>query len=321
MQKSPINPSQLNWDDLKHFLEVARSRKATAAASRLGVDYTTVSRRIRALEQGLGALLFEKSRGSGFVLTPEGHKLLGFAEELESTLQSACEQVSGTGLSLSGTVRIGSTEGFGSFFVVPQLAHFHRRYPDIAVELVSVPHFLSLSKREADIALTLERPERGPYICSRLCDYRLRLYATPGYLERHAPIRRLEDLATHAFSTYIDDLAFSPQLLYLDRVVPRARSRLRSTSVIGQYQAALQGEALAILPCFMAAPDARLVEVLPGEVEVVRQFWMFYREDLARLRRITLVAEYLRACAEANRSFLLGEHTTMRYAEDGRHAR
>ncbi|TLX61542.1 LysR family transcriptional regulator [Stutzerimonas nosocomialis] len=315
MQKTHMSPNELNWDDLKFFLEVARSRKASAAARRLGVDYTTVSRRIRTLEQALGALLFEKSRGSGFVVTPEGQRLLGYAEVLESTLQTACEQVAGTGLSLSGNVRIGSTEGFGTYFVTPQICEFQRFYPAITFDVLPVPHFVSLSRREADIAIALERPERGPYICSKLCDYRLKLYATPEYLARHAPIHGVADLAGHCFNTYVDDLAFSPELLYLERVVPGAISTLRSTSVIAQYQATLQGRALAILPCFMAAPDSRLVEVLPDELAITRHFWMFYREDLARLKRITLVARYLRACAEQNRGLLMGETSRMTFCE------
>ena len=305
--------SQMNWDDLKFFLEVARTRTASSAAKRLNVDYTTVSRRIRALEKALGALLFEKSRSAGFVLTPEGLHLLGYAESLESTLQAACEQVSGASLALSGHVRIGSTEGFGSFFVAPQLSHFQDVYPNISIDLLPVPHFISLSRREADIAITLERPERGPYVCSKLCDYNLRLYATAEYLAQHPPIGSVEDLAGHSFITYVDDLAFSPELLYLERVVPNASSQLRSTSVVAQYLSALQGRALAILPCFLAGPDPRLVELLPQQVQVTRQFWIYYREDLRRLKRITQVSEYLRACAEANRAFLLGESRQMSF--------
>ena len=159
MQKSMMSASQMNWDDLKFFLEVARTRTASSAARRLGVDYTTVSRRIGALEKALATLLFERSRASGFVLTTEGQHLLGYAEALESTLQTACEQVSGASLALSGHVRIGSTEGFGSYFVAPQLGGFQDIYPNIAIDLLPVPHFISLSRREADIAITLERPE------------------------------------------------------------------------------------------------------------------------------------------------------------------
>ena len=90
-----------------------------------------------------------------------------------------------------------------------------------------------------------------------------------------------------------------------------ANSILRSTSVVAQYLATLQGRALAILPCFLAAADPRLVEVLPDQVKVIRQFWLYYREDLRKLKRITLVADYLRACAERNREFLLGESSQM----------
>lgn len=311
MQKSMMSAGQMNWDDLKFFLEVARTRTASSAARRLGVDYSTVSRRISALEKALGTLLFERSRASGFVLTAEGQHLLGYAESLESTLQTACEQVSGASLALSGHVRIGSTEGFGSYFVAPQLGGFQDIYPNIAIDLLPVPHFISLSRREADIAITLERPERGPYVCSRLCDYALKLYATPEYLERHPSIHGVDDLSRHSFITYVDDLAFSPELLYLESIVPNASSALRSTSVVAQYLATLQGRALAILPCFLAGPDARLVEVLADEVKVTRQFWLYYREDLRKLKRITLVADYLRACAERNRAFLLGDTVEM----------
>lgn len=312
MQKNMVM-GRINWDDLRFFLEVARTRTASAASRRLGVDYTTVSRRIRSLEQSLGALLFERSRSAGFVLTSEGQRLLGHVESLEGTLQVACEQVSGSTGGLAGHLRIGCTEAFGSCFVTAQMSHFLDHYPNISVDILPVPHFISLSRREADIAITLERPERGPYVCSRLCDYRLRLYATPGYLANHAPIRSRDDLAGHAFVTYVEDLAFSFKLLYLNDLLPGAHSRLRSTSVVAQYHAALEGRALAILPCFLAGPDPRLQAVLPDEVEVMRQFWMYYSEDLRKLKRVTLVAEYLRACAELNRGLLLGESTEMAY--------
>jgi len=159
----------------------------------------------------------------------------------------------------------------------------------------------------------VKRPDRGPYVCSKLCDYRLRLYATADYLERQPPISSRGDLARHGFITYVDDLAFSPELLYLERVVPGASSLLRSTSVIAQYQCALQGRSLAILPCFLAASDPRLMEVLPGDIEVTRSFWIYYREELRRLRRISLVSDYLRACTETNVDFLMGESGQMRF--------
>ncbi|CAG8868139.1 HTH-type transcriptional regulator HdfR [Pseudomonas fluorescens] len=315
MQKNLTSLGSLNWDDLKFFLEVARTRKASSAARRLNVDYTTVSRRIGSLEVALGTLLFEKSRTNGFTLTAEGQRLLGYAESIESTLHKACEQVSGSGVALSGHIRMGCTEGFGSFFITPQLSHFVDAYPAITVDILPLPHFISLSKREADVVIALERPEHGPYVCCKLCDYRLRLYATQNYLDTHEPIQQVSDLANHPFISYVDDLAFSSELLYLANLIPNANAHLRSTSVIAQYTAALQGRGLAILPCFLAAQDARLVAVLPDQVEVTRHFWMYCREDLRKLKRITLLWDYIRKVTEQNAALLMGASREMRFSE------
>lgn len=303
MQK---NNNQPDWDDLRFFLEVARTGSASAAARILQVDTSTVTRRIHALEERLGARLFDKSRHSGFTLTRDGQQLMTPAEAMETAVQAACEAVSGSGSALSGHVRIGCTEAFGSCFVAPQMALFQDQYPHIRIDILPVPHFVNLSRREADIAITLDRPQRGPYVCTRLCDYRLRLYATPAYLAAHAPITGKADLSQHRFVNYVQDLAFSPQLLYLDDVVPQADSPLRSTSVMAQHQAVLQGRALAILPCFLADDDPRLVAVLPETVSITRQFWMSYSEDLRRLTRITRVAAYLSERAQVFKPQLMG---------------
>jgi DNA-binding transcriptional LysR family regulator len=313
MQKNITSLSSLNWDDLKFFLEVARTRKASSAAKRLAVDYTTVSRRITSLENALGTLLFEKSRNNGFVLTAEGQRLLGYAESIESTLHLACEQVSGSGVALSGHIRMGCTEGFGSFFITPQLSHFLDDYPDISVDILPLPHFISLSKREADIVIALERPEHGPYVCCKLCDYNLRLYATQAYLDSHAPLNSSADLTEHTFISYVDDLAFSSELLYLSNLLPGAQAQLRSTSVIAQYLAALQGRALAILPCFLAAQDPRLIPVLADEVNITRHFWMYCREDLRKLKRITVLWDYIREVTELNQGLLVGKTNAIRF--------
>lgn len=297
----------LNWDDLRFFLEVARAGTASAASRRLGVDYTTVARRIRSLEESLGALLFDKSRSTGFTLTVDGQHLLRHAETMEAAMEAAHAEVSGTGSALSGHVRIGCTEAFGTYFVAPQMANFQDHYPNISIDVLPVPHFVSLSRREADIAITLERPARGPYVTSKLCDYRLKLYATPDYLARHPRISRVDDLKAHDFIHYVEALAFSPQLLYLNDIVANARSRLRCTSTLAQYHATLQGRALAILPCFVAEQDPRLVAVLADTVCITRHFWLSYSEDLRRLKRVTEVAHHLIEAAEREKHWLMGD--------------
>jgi len=303
----------LDWDSLRYFLEVARTQRASAAARRLGVEHTTVARRIRALESELDVLLFEKSRGAGFVLTDDGQRLFVHAEQMESTVQTASELLSGVGQRLSGHVRIGATEGFGSYVLMPLAADFQRRYPHITLDILPVPRFVSLSKREADLAITIERPQRGPYVCSKLTDYTLRLYGTPGYLASRPPIRTAQDLASHSFIGYVDELLFSERLRYLEDLLPDSRVVLRSTSVIAQYHAALQGNSLAILPCFIAAQDGRLRPVLEDEIAITRSFWMYCHEDLRRLKRVTALWDFLRRSVEHNAGLLAGTRDAMRY--------
>lgn len=302
----------LNWNDLKFFLEVARCGRASSAAKRLGVDYTTVSRRIASLESALGTLLFEKSRNTGFKLTSEGEALRQSIKGIETIMQNAYEEVTGTDTALSGKVRIGCTEGYGGVFLAPQLTHFQKQYPAISIELLPVPHFVNLSKREADIAITLERPTRGPFVSSKLCDYRLRLYATTEYLEQHQPIHCINDLPQHAFINYVEDLTFSKQLHYLDQFIHQAKTPFCTTGALSQYFACLQGQHLAILPCFIAAQDARLHAVLPEEVVVTNSFWISCHQDFRKLKRIRMIWDYIRTITELNEGLFMGHEDQLR---------
>ena len=296
----------LNWNDLKFFLEVARCGRVTSAAKRLGVDYTTVSRRIANLESTLGTLLFEKSRSTGFHLTNEGQSLRESIQAIEAMMQNACEEITGTDIALSGKVRIGCTEGYGGVFLAPQLTHFQKQYLAISIDLLPVPHFVNLSKREADIAITLERPTRGPFVSTKLCDYRLRLYATKEYLVQHKPIRCVNDLPQHAFINYVEDLTFSKQLHYLDQFIHQAKTPFCTTGALSQYFACLQGQHLAILPCFIAEQDSRLQAVLPDEVVVTNSFWISCHEDFRKLKRIRVIWDYIRAVTELNAPLFMG---------------
>ena len=143
----------------------------------------------------------------------------------------------------------------------------------------------------------------------------MQLYATQDYLDQHPPIRRPADLSKHQFISYVDDLAFSSELLYLANVLPGAHANLLSTSVIAQFVAAQQGRSLAILPCFLAAQDPRLLPVLPEEINITRQFWMYCREDLRKLKRITLLWDYIREVTEQNQGLLMGETREIVFAD------
>lgn len=216
--------------------------------------------------------------------------------------------------SLRGQVRIGTTEGFGNYFLAPQLVRFRQRHPELRIDLLPVPRFVSLSRREADMAVTIEHPRGGPYVCTKLCDYQLRLYATREYLESHAPVKTPDDLAGHDFIGYVGELLFSSELHYMARIAPPDRVVFRSTSVIAHYTAALQGCALAVLPCFLAAQDPRLFPVLEDQVLLTKSFWLYCHEDQRHLRRVQETWEHIRAAADANRALLRGEVRTITLA-------
>uniref|UniRef100_UPI00333ED12D LysR family transcriptional regulator n=1 Tax=Castellaniella defragrans TaxID=75697 RepID=UPI00333ED12D len=301
----------VDWDGIRYFLEVARTQRVSAAATRLGVRHSTVARRIRTLEHELGVVLFDKSRASGFTPTEEGQRFFTYAEQIESALLAAQESLSGAAQTPSGHLRIGSTEGFGCAVLTPLMVEFQRRHPAITLDIMPVPRYISLSKREADIAIALERPQRGPYLCTKLTDYVLKLYGSRDYLAAHPPIRSHQDLTRHTFIGYVDELLFSDRLRYLEDIIHHSRVIFRSTSVIAQYQATLRGQSLAILPCFMAAREPRLEPVLDAEIRVTRSFWMYCHQDLQQARRVKALWDYLKAAVALNHGLLYGESSEL----------
>lgn len=296
----------MDWDNLRFFLELSRAGRLTTAARRLGVDHTTVSRRIQALEKRMGVQLFLRST-AGYTLTEAGRNLLPQVELMESASVRIEQSLPAPGDQLSGQVRIGVPEGYGTMMLAPQLTELSRRYPHLGLELLALPRAVRLSRHEADIVITLERPERGPFIITRLTDYVLRLYAGREYLQQHGPITHRDQLAEHRFVSYVDDLVFSRELLFLDEIAGSGEVGLRSTSLLAQQEAVAAGAGLCILPAFTADVDRRLSVVLPEDIRFVRTFWMLMRTELKDIARMRITWDYLREMAEASRSRMLAE--------------
>lgn len=294
----------MDWDNLRYFMEVARYQRISAAALRLGVQHSTVARRIQALEQSLGLLLFNKSTVSGYTLTAEGLRLFERLEPIESSLHATQEAMSAQAHQISGHVRLACTEGFGTYILTPLLAQFQASHPEITLDLLTMPRHISLPRREADIAIALERPERGPYWCTRLCNYELGIYAHKDYLLAHSPIHSLSHLAGHSFIAYVDELLFSDSLKYLDEWIQPQDIRLRCTSLITQYHAVLQAKGLAVLPYFLAKTDPRLEPVLASDITLTRSFWMYCHEELRHTTRALLLWDFIKSQVQAQQHLL-----------------
>ena len=174
----------MNWDDARIFLAVARAGQILGAARRLELNHATVSRRIAALEEALGAKLFRRLT-TGSELTPAGERFLDVAERMEADMIAARAAIAGEGEDVSGTVRIGAPDGFGVAFLAPRLGELTAQYRELKIQLVPVPRSFSLSRREADIAITTERPSEGRLVAAKLVDYSLGLYASRAYAQAH----------------------------------------------------------------------------------------------------------------------------------------
>jgi DNA-binding transcriptional LysR family regulator len=289
--------AEFDWNDLRAFLAVARSGRLTVAAARLGVDHSTLSRRIAALEHALRARLFDRAP-SGYTLTEQGERLRPIAEEMERRALAAQEAVGGSAASVEGVVRIGSPEGFGSYFLAPRIAGLKARHPALTVQLVATSAVFSLARRDADIAVTVSRPPTGRLKVSKLTDYDLGLYAAPAYLDAAAPIASSADLSRHLFVSYIGELLHFPELDFLQHVAPGGATSMESSNLVAQLRATLAGAGLCVLPAFLAAEEAGLVRVLAGEVSLTRSLWLTVHEDLAGLARVKAVIAYLKEAVE-----------------------
>jgi DNA-binding transcriptional LysR family regulator len=285
--------AEFDWNNLPAFLATARAGRLTAAAARLGVDHMTLSRRIGALEHSLKAKLFDRSP-QGYTLTEQGQRLLPIAEEMERLSLAAHETVGGTAQSLSGSVRIGSPEGFGSYFLAPRISRLTERHPQLNIQLVATSAAFSLSKRDADLVIAVGKPPSGRLQATKLIDYDLALYAAPVYLDRHDGIATPADLKQHRFVSYIGDLLSYPELEVRDELAPGASAALESSNLVAQLKATRAGAGLCILPAFAVGAESGLVQVLPDAVRLTRSFWLVVHQDLAGLARVKTVARFIR---------------------------
>ena len=281
-----------DWDDMRVFLAVARARKIAPAARALGLDPTTLTRRIARLEQALGARLFDLSMGER-VLSEQGLAMLAHAERVESASLAAMEEATGKSRMLSGQVRLSVAEGFGTWVLAPGLADFHARHAGIRLDLISASGFLNPSKREADMALMLARPQRGRLSARRLGDYRLHLDAADAYLEQRGEPANPAALLHHTLVGYVPDFIFSPELDYLNEVHAGLEAHLRSTSINMQYRMIAESAGIGILPDFIGRRDPKLRSLLTDAVQITRSFWLVIHEDLRKLPRIEAVAQWL----------------------------
>lgn len=285
------NMTRFNWDDMQFFLALARDGQLTGAARQLGSSHVTVARRIERLETSLRQRLFERS-ARGYELTASGRRLVAAAERMDEASEGvSAGQVAGSGL--AGSFRIAVPEGFSSFFADQMLAGFLDRFPAISLELITMTQVLSLSRREADLTVTLDPVAKGAYRSEHLADYNLRIYGARDYLVAHQPIKSRDDLRHHRFFGYVEETLFTPSLDYLAEIHSALRPTFKSSSIFNQLAATRQKLGLCVLPCYMAQDMADLLPVLGDEVCLRRSYWLTCHADTRQMRRERAIMAFM----------------------------
>lgn len=275
-----------NWDDLRIFLAVARAGSLSGAARTLGVNHSTVFRRIGAFEAELGVRLFERQPG-GYLLTPAGEELRDGALRVEEEIASLSRKVTGQDLRLSGAVRV-TTIDMLAFGLLPRhLAGFRDAYPGIEVELVVGNVALNLSRREADVALRVGNAPAETLVGRRVGRLAFAVYASANY---HA--RRPEpDLSLHDWIGF--DSEHEALVRRVARFLPEAKPMLRTNSVAAALSAAKAGMGLAPLPCGLADLETDLVRIAPLPGEFTLDLWLLTHDDLRQTARIRAFLDFL----------------------------
>lgn len=281
----------MDWDDLRVFLAVARAESLSRAGKVLRLDPATVGRRVARLETDLAARLFTKSP-QGYSLTEEGTRLMEPALRAETALQSAEVDMQGRASGLSGQIRLGAPDGCANYLLPRVLTTICDENPGLEVQIVALPRVFNLSRREADMAIAVSRPETGRLTVQKLTDYQLHLAASKSYLADHPAITSRQDLHSHRIVGYIPDMIFDKELDYMAEI-GGGHLALASNSVPVQLNLLRAGAGVGMVHDFALAAAPELVRVIPEQISLTRAFWLIRHADDGRVERLDRFADLL----------------------------
>jgi len=294
-------------DDLLVFLAVARTGRFTSAAERLGLNHTTVSRRITALEKTLNGRLLARAVG-GWELTELGQRARNAAEEVESAL-SLLQPNETNVQQLSGVVRMSATDGFSAYIAAPAVAALQQRHPFLRVEVITVTRRALQHRSGLDIEVVVGEPQVHRAESILLGHYNLGMYASRRYLQAQGTPASTSELAEHPLVYFVDSMLQVDDLDAPRRLAPQMRQSLSSTNVFVQVEATRAGAGIGFLPCFMADQHADLVRLLPKDIAERLPYWMVLRTESLRLPAVAALVAALRAQMELSAPALLGRDT------------
>jgi len=282
----------VDWDGLQVFLAVARAGRMSAAARRLGVDHTTVSRRLAALEDELGVPLFHRTAG-GYLLTPHGHSALPNAEAMERAALAVGARAREDSGRVAGRVRLALAPEFASHWFAPHLGAFRSSHPDIDLQLLVGTRQRNLSRGEAELAVQSPPPRQGGLVAVRLGRAALRLYASKALAGgKRLRISSAEQVRDFPLLVFIPTFQMLQNAKWFQPVLASARIALESNSTHALLAAARAGVGVAVLPRFVARGEDSLVEM--SDDVAVTEVWLVTHPEFRRDPKVRATADFLK---------------------------
>jgi DNA-binding transcriptional LysR family regulator len=297
----------LNWDDLRYFLRVAQARTLAGAARSLGVDHSTIGRRLTALERAIGASLVLRGP-EGITLTPLGEKLAPLAQNLERDVAALLELSAGQ----TERVRLAVPSGFTQF-LTPRIARLREQYPRLTLELHSGARLADLKRGDADLALRVGRVSQEDLVARKLGDVGWSLYASASYLKRHPPHADPTNLRGHEIIGCGPGFA-SEAAKWIAEHAAQATIVLHSNDSSGMLEAAVAGLGLAVLPCYQGDAEPALIRLTPT-VLTTRDLSLVYRREARLSEAVRVVNRFVVDTMREHADCLSGK--TAQAAPDG----
>jgi DNA-binding transcriptional LysR family regulator len=280
----------LDWNDLRYFLALARVGTLAGAARELGVEHTTVGRRIAALESDLGVRLFVRGP-AGMTLTAAGNEILGSAQSMAELVKTIERRVNGVDDRVEGTVRMTIPEALNAY-LVPELPALRRRHPALLIDLLSDNREVDLRRGEADLAVRIRDTTDPELLVRKLGSAGWSLYAAPSYVQRKGVPLSLDDLTGHDVIGFDGSLSGVEGAIWLRERASTTNIVLRGNSLTAVYGAAAVGLGIAPLPCFSADRDPALQRLTPALIGS-REILLVVHPDLARVARVRATMDFL----------------------------
>ncbi len=303
---------KMNWDDLRFFLAVAGAGSLSGAGQQLGVNTTTVLRRVASLEDDLGARLFERER-TGYRLTAAGEKLVEALEPVDRRLSALPRDFAASGSGSEGAVRLAASEVLAAPLIAAELPAFREAHPSLELELVTDPPGITGGAprigsplRDVDVALRAARPTQGDMLMRKVGDMAYGLYAAKEYLAERGVPGQMSDLSEHDMIGFPRAETPLGPVWWMSRAEKNSRVTFRSSSAAARAEAARQGLGLTALPCILADQDSGFERVFGPDLLGGLELWLMARNDLAQLAHVRAVMEFLVDAVRRHRSRLEG---------------